>query len=53
MARKSLSLTYYTFGHEVGHILGGYHNREVYEEDPHPWAMAYLMPGTNERTILA
>ena len=53
MARASLSLSQFTFGHEVGHILGCSHN---IEQTPNPfvsYGVGYLIPNTNERTIMA
>ncbi len=47
----------YTFGHEVGHILGGDHDRAQLEHEgrspPHSYGVGYLMPGTGKHTILA
>ncbi len=51
------ALNHLTFGHEVGHVLGGLHNREFYHNAgqrlPHHYSYGYMLPDTNLRTIMS
>ncbi len=58
IVRISIALTWsLAFGHEVGHILGGLHNREFYEqygyEQTHPYSYGYMLPNSARRTIMS
>ena len=57
MARAGLALSQFTFGHEVGHILGGSHNKEANIAAGRTpfvsYGVGYLIPNTNKRTIMA
>jgi hypothetical protein len=45
---------YYSFGHEIGHLLGARHNPEVDSStDPFSYGHGYLQPSKSWRTIMA
>ena len=55
---KSCALGYYSFGHEIGHNIALYHNREVASTNPtfsdgHGFLIAQGSASTGARTILA
>ncbi len=53
MASELASRVQFTFGHEVGHILGLQHNGEDLKKDEYnPDGVGYLLPATNKRTIM-
>ncbi len=43
----------FTFGHELGHILGLVHNAEQTTLVLFKGGVGYLLPGTDKRTIMA
>ena len=57
VVQRSCATGYYSFAHEIAHMYGAYHNREVAFPNPtYPTAYGYLMrPPINSgyRTILA
>ena len=57
VTRKDCALGYYSFGHEVGHNIGLYHNREITSNPLFSDGHGYLIPqgsaSTGYRTILA
>ena len=51
---KGCVLQRYTFGHEVAHIFGAEHNPEAPNlQRVYPYGVAFLIPNTEYRTILA
>ena len=53
VASELASRVQFTFGHEVGHILGLQHNGEDLKKDEYnPDGVGYLLPATNKRTIM-
>ena len=44
----------YTFGHEIGHLQGAYHNRETgHINTAYPYAQGYINPQSKWRTVMS
>ncbi len=56
VVQRSCATGYYSFAHEIAHMYGAHHNREVATNTVYPTAYGYLMrPPINStfRTIMA
>ncbi len=56
VVQRSCATGYYSFAHEIAHMYGAHHNREVASNPTYPTAYGYLMrPPINStyRTIMA
>lgn len=54
VVKRSCATGYYSFGHELGHILGARHDRHVDNKDgePHTHNHAFVNPAKKWRTIM-
>ena len=50
---KDCAIAYYTFGHEMAHIMGADHDRPNTPAPFYPEGTGELILGTNVRTIMA
>lgn len=54
ISHYSNAIGYYTFGHEIGHLQGAYHNPETgHINRAYPYAQGYQEPGHRWRTIMS